>query len=147
MRCPLYPLHRVTSIRHVLCERHVEHGSRRLAQSKTSKLGVPHDADDFKGAGVFGFVQAEMLTERILVTLEEATHERLVHDGHRGRRFVVGFGEFTTPQELHAEVLKIARAHPIPRRAGLRPESRWRMASYHDQLAPVVSQRVVKGQS
>ena len=37
-----------------------------------------------------GIVEAEVLLERILTGLEEALHERLVHDGHEPGRLVVG---------------------------------------------------------
>ena len=60
-----------------------------------------------------------MLIERILVALEEAADERFVHDRDVLCRLVVGGGEVTSANELHAQVLKVVRADAIPRRAGL----------------------------
>ena len=84
------PLQQFVLVVHVLRERNVEHGPRRLVEREAREFRVAYDADDAEGAGVFRLVETEVLIERILVALEEALHERFVHDGDRLGGFVVG---------------------------------------------------------
>ena len=88
--CELEALHQRVRVVDVLRERHVEHRPRRLIELESGELGVAHDADDAERADVLRQVEAEVLTERILVALEEALHERLVDDRDVLRRLVVG---------------------------------------------------------
>ena len=90
MRLQLDALHQVLRVVHGLGQRHVEHRPRRLIQPPAGELRIAHDPDDAERVRVLGIVEAEVLLERILTGLEEALHERLVHDGHEPGRLVVG---------------------------------------------------------
>ena len=88
-----------------------------------------------------------MLIDGVLAGLKEALDERLVDNRHRLAGFVVRPGEGAAAHDLHAEVLHIVGAHAVPRRARFLVQLGRRMACNQDQLAPVVSERVVKRES
>src|SRR5262249_60520769 len=98
---------------------------------------------DAEAAGILRHIQAEVLVQRVLVALEETLYEGFIHDGDRRRGLVIGDGEAAPAEELHAEILKIICAHPVPGCATVLLEFGLGMPGYEDQLAPVVGERVV----
>ncbi len=88
-----------------------------------------------------------MLIQRVFAALEKALHESFVDDGHGRGGFVVRRRKRAPAQNRHAEILKIVGAHTVPRGARLLVELGRRMASDHDEFAPVVGERVIEGET
>src|SRR5207253_5718286 len=98
-------------------ERDVEQGAREPAQTPPGKLGIAHDADDAKGAGILGDIKAKVLIERVFRALEKTLDESFVDNGHGRGGFVIGSGERAPAQNRHAKILKIVGAYAVPRGA------------------------------
>src|SRR5438445_84710 len=89
MGAELKLLHQRILIVDILRQRNIEHWPSGLVEAPASEFRIAHDANDTECASKFGHVQAEVLIERVLVTLEEALHEGLVDERDRRRGFVV----------------------------------------------------------
>ena len=89
-------LHQRILIVDILGQRNIEHWPSGLVEAPASEFRIAHDANDTECASKFGHVQAEVLIERVLVTLEEALHEGLVDESDRRRGFVVRGSKGTT---------------------------------------------------
>ena len=92
--------HQLVLVRDGLCERHVEHGTRRPVQVAAGELRVAHHADDAERAGVLGQIEAEAWL-RDPRSLEEALHEGLVHDRHKLGGLVVRIAERASRRRVH----------------------------------------------
>ena len=98
-------------------QRDVEHGTRGPAKAPARKLGIAHDANDAKGAGILGDIKAKVLIERVFRALEKTLDESFVDNRHRRGGFVIGSGERAPAQNRHAKILKIIGAYAVPRGA------------------------------
>jgi len=130
-----------------LRERNVEHGTGGLVEFEAGELGVADDADDAEIGGVFGHVETEVLLDGIFIGFEETLDESFVDEGDGSGGFIVGVGEVTATDELHAEILEILGADAVPRSAALFIEFCGRMAGHKDEFAPVFGEGIVHGQA
>ena len=88
-----------------------------------------------------------MLVQRVFAALEEALDESLAHHGHRLRIFIIGCSKGASAQHRNAEILKIIGADAVPGSARFLAHLGSRMARHHNQFTPIVSERVIEGQS
>ncbi len=147
MRLQIDALHQIAPVVDALRERHVEHRTRRSAQLEAGEFGVAHDADDAERVGHIGQVETEVVAERLLVALEEALHERFIHDRDVFRGLVVRRREGAPANDRHAEVLQVIGAHAIPGCASALAHLERGMSFDHHELAPVVGERIVERES
>src|SRR5690242_8859674 len=147
MRLQLDPRHDWVLVIDPLREWHVKHRPRRPSECKPSKLRVAHDTHDAEGINVFRYVEAEVLIQRVLASLEKPLHERFVHNRYGRCTFVIGSGERTPAEDSYTEVLKIVSAYPIPGGARFLADLGSRMPRHQDQLTPIVGERVIQRQA
>ena len=131
----------------ILRQRNIEHRASRPAQAETGELGIPHDADDAKRAGILRQIQAEVLPQGIFVAAEESLGERFVDDRDGRGGFVVATVKIPSADQFHTEVLQVLSAHPVPGGARGLVQLRCGMAGDEDEFAPIVGERVVQRQT
>ena len=130
----------------VLGEGDEEEGARGAGAGGIGIARVADDADDLKGAGVAGEIEAEELADGVFAGLKELLDEGLIDDDDVLGGGGVVLGDGAAADDRLAEGFEIAGGNVIPGGAGVLVGAGHAVALADDHLAPVIGEGRVLGE-